>query len=158
MDEDPILLRGHHLLLEVSNTHSNRIYTNTYSSDAKEFGKLFLEQLQSRNLLFDKLLTKFSHLIDFSDKKVIQRAAAVQALCSTHLEAGDKNHIDFPCFSSTALWYQQEILSLVMRVYCEDQRMNDLVGELRNRYATYVPSAIQDATKCKEDLQGETPA
>mmetsp|Transcript_34363 Transcript_34363/g.45980 ORF Transcript_34363/g.45980 Transcript_34363/m.45980 type:complete len:341 (-) Transcript_34363:433-1455(-) len=151
MDEDPILLRGHHLLLEVSNTHDNTIYTNILYRKAKEFGKLFLEQLQSRNLLFGELLTEFSKLIDFSDKKIIQRAAAVQALCSVHLKAGDGNHIDFIGFSSTALWYQQEILSLVMRVYCEDQLMDNLDRGDYSKF--YVPSALQDAPKCKQDME-----
>eukprot|EP00957_Ditylum_brightwellii_P102264 7795421-Ditylum_brightwellii.AAC.1 len=147
MDEDPILLRGHHLLLEVVNEHNDKIYTSIYPLHAKEFGKLFLEQLHSRNLLFNKLLTEFSKLIDFSNQKIIQRAAAVQALCSTHLSSGDGNHVDFQSFSSTALWYQQEVLSLVMRVYCEDQLMDDLVSDWDSNFVEYVPSAIQDATK-----------
>jgi len=43
-------------------------------------------------------------------------------------------------------------------VYCEDQLMDDLVGNTRDfSSTTYVPSALQDATKCKEDLKGETP-
>jgi len=150
MDEEPILLQGHHLLLEVPNTHSNIIYVNLRYNRAKEFGKLFLEQLHSRNLLFDKLLNEFSNLIGFSNKKIIQQAAAIQALCSTNLTTGNKHQINFSCFPSTALWYQQEILSLVMRVYCEDQWMDDL--------KRYIPSAINDADKCKKDLQGNTPA
>eukprot|EP00957_Ditylum_brightwellii_P153591 11689268-Ditylum_brightwellii.AAC.1 len=124
---------------------------NNDDDDCVEFGKLFLEQLHSRNLLFNELLTEFSKLIDFSNKKVIQRAAAVQALCSTHLEAGNKNHIDFPNCSSTDLWYQQEILSLVMRVYCEDQLMDNLEAGHCSKF--YVPSALQDAHKCKEDIE-----
>eukprot|EP00957_Ditylum_brightwellii_P109512 8351978-Ditylum_brightwellii.AAC.1 len=79
MDEDPILLRGHHLLLEVVSEHNDKIYTSIDSFDEVEFGKLFLEQLQSRNLLFGELLAEFSKLIDFSNQKIIQRAAAVQA-------------------------------------------------------------------------------
>eukprot|EP00957_Ditylum_brightwellii_P037862 2863446-Ditylum_brightwellii.AAC.1 len=126
MEDDPVILqRGHHLLLEVLKDHNDKIYTN-YGRRV-EFGKLFLEQLHSRNMLFDELLTEFSKLIDFTNKKVIQQAAAVQALCSTHLTtAGEEGSIDFSCFSSAALWYQQEILSLVMRVYCEDQLMDNL--------------------------------
>ena len=93
MDEDPILLRGHRLLLEVVNEHNDKIYTDYY--DRIEFGKLFLEQLHSRNLLFNELLMEFSKLINFSDKKVIQQAATIQALCSTHLEAGKKQFIEF---------------------------------------------------------------
>eukprot|EP00957_Ditylum_brightwellii_P006119 463076-Ditylum_brightwellii.AAC.1 len=153
MDEDPFLLRGHHLLLEVMNTHNNLIYTNVFFSDAKEFGNLFLEQLRSRNLLFNKLLTEFSNLIGFKNKQVIQRAAAAQALCSTHLTAGKEQHVDFQSFSSTALWYQQEILSLVMRVYCEDQLMDNLVGSNDSYYVDYVPSAVRDAHKCKQDIE-----
>eukprot|EP00957_Ditylum_brightwellii_P186752 14220417-Ditylum_brightwellii.AAC.1 len=42
-----------------------------------------------------------------------------------------------------------------MRVYCEDQLMDDLVDDL---YSDYVLSAIHDATKCEKDLQGKTPA
>eukprot|EP00957_Ditylum_brightwellii_P098220 7484042-Ditylum_brightwellii.AAC.1 len=119
-----------------------------------EFGKIFLEQLHSRNMLFDELLTKFSTLIDFSDKKVIQRAAAVQALCSTYLTADDKDCVDFGSFSSTALWYPQEILSLVIRVYCEGQLMDDLVGDIYDcSDVDYIPYALQDAKRCKEDIE-----
>eukprot|EP00957_Ditylum_brightwellii_P121948 9300112-Ditylum_brightwellii.AAC.1 len=60
MDEDPILLRGHHLLLEVVNDHNDDIYKNLHFGGYVEFGKLFLEQLHSRSLLFNKLLTEFS--------------------------------------------------------------------------------------------------
>eukprot|EP00957_Ditylum_brightwellii_P185955 14157213-Ditylum_brightwellii.AAC.1 len=106
MDENPILLRGHHLLLEVVKKHNDKI---SMPFKRKEFGKLFLEQLHSRNLLFGELLSEFSKLIDFKNKQAIQRAAAVQALCSTHLTAGEENHIDFESLSITALWHQQEI-------------------------------------------------
>jgi len=151
MDGEPVLLRGQNLLLEVVNEHNDEIYKNLLSLDRVPFRKLFLEQLHSRSLLFDKLLTEFSKLIDFSNKKVIQRAAATQALCPTYLTASNKKHIDFGCFPSAALWYQQEILSLVMRVYCEDQLMDDLVGR-----KPYVPSALLDAYKCKKDLMEKT--
>eukprot|EP00957_Ditylum_brightwellii_P147954 11265988-Ditylum_brightwellii.AAC.1 len=43
-----------------------------------------------------------------------------------------------------------------MRVYCEDQLMDDLVGDnpydVNVYYVTYIPSAIRDANKCKEDI------
>eukprot|EP00957_Ditylum_brightwellii_P208617 15358257-Ditylum_brightwellii.AAC.1 len=93
MDEDPILLQEHHLLLEVVNDQNDVIY-KTFGNKV-EFGKLFFEQLHSRNLLFDKLLTKFSYLICFDDKRVTQQAAAIQALCSTHLTESNKNYINF---------------------------------------------------------------
>eukprot|EP00957_Ditylum_brightwellii_P057282 4341351-Ditylum_brightwellii.AAC.1 len=76
-DEDPILLRGHHLLLEVVNDHNDVSYKNLRFGGYVEFGKLFLEQLHLRNLLFGELLMEFSKLIKFSDKKITQRAAAV---------------------------------------------------------------------------------
>jgi len=40
-----------------------------------------------------------------------------------------------------------------MRVYCEDQLMDDLVGGLNNDFVTYTPSALQDATRCREDVK-----
>eukprot|EP00957_Ditylum_brightwellii_P108064 8244412-Ditylum_brightwellii.AAC.1 len=39
-----------------------------------------------------------------------------------------------------------------MRVYCEDQLMDDLVGSSANAYVEFAPSALQDAYKCKEDI------
>uniref|UniRef100_A0A6V2MUS5 Uncharacterized protein n=1 Tax=Ditylum brightwellii TaxID=49249 RepID=A0A6V2MUS5_9STRA len=152
VNKESVFLRGNYLLLEILNEHNEKICT-PYHPYQNEFGKLFLEQLQSRNLLFGKLLSEFSNLIDFSNQKVIQQAAAVQALCFKHLNTSSKNYIDFQCFSSAALWYQQEILSLVMRVYCEDQRMDELVDDRDNRILACVPSAINDAKKCKEDLE-----
>mmetsp|Transcript_53555 Transcript_53555/g.80046 ORF Transcript_53555/g.80046 Transcript_53555/m.80046 type:complete len:93 (-) Transcript_53555:45-323(-) len=88
MDEHHVLLKGHHMLLEAPNTYDDRIYTGNTSYNS--FEDLFLEQLHSRSLLFDKLLAEFSKLIDFSDKKVIQQTAAVQALCSDHLTTDSK--------------------------------------------------------------------
>eukprot|EP00957_Ditylum_brightwellii_P022591 1703982-Ditylum_brightwellii.AAC.1 len=91
MDEDPIFLRGHHLLLEVIKEHNDKMFTPFI----KEVRKLFLEQLQSRNLLFDKLLTKFSHLIDFSDKKSYNGLLPSKRCAPLTLEQARNNLLNF---------------------------------------------------------------
>jgi len=59
-----------------------------------------------------------------------------------------EKYVDFQSFSSAALWYQQEVLSLVMKFYGEDQLMDVLVGDGNDWFSTtYVPSAIRDAEK-----------
>jgi len=40
-----------------------------------------------------------------------------------------------------------------MRVYCEDQLMDNLVGSNDSYYVDYVPSAVRDAHKCKQDIE-----
>eukprot|EP00957_Ditylum_brightwellii_P022139 1670087-Ditylum_brightwellii.AAC.1 len=41
-----------------------------------------------------------------------------------------------------------------MRVYCEDQLIDDLVGDADAFFlTTYVPSTIGDAGKCQNDLE-----
>jgi len=46
-------------------------------------------------------------------------------------------------------------LALVLRVYCEDQLMDNVDGSYVHDYA---PSALLDAENCKKDLKEETPA
>uniref|UniRef100_A0A7S4UUQ7 Uncharacterized protein n=1 Tax=Ditylum brightwellii TaxID=49249 RepID=A0A7S4UUQ7_9STRA len=154
--EEPILLRGHYLLLEIINIHNDKIYVNNWKN--LPFKTLFLEQIHSRNWLFDKLLTEFSNLITFENKHIIRQAVAIQALCcATHLSSscGGGHFVKFGQFaySSAALWYHQEILSLVLRAYCEDQSMDDLVGNEQNKFVAYVPSALLDAGMCKCDIE-----
>eukprot|EP00957_Ditylum_brightwellii_P003209 244552-Ditylum_brightwellii.AAC.1 len=103
IDEDSILLWGHHLLLKVVDEYNDMIHKSLSIGDNVEFGKLFPEHLHSRNLLFNELFTKISHLISFDNKKVIQQAAAVQTLCLTYLTASKGNYTNFGIFPSAAL-------------------------------------------------------
>eukprot|EP00957_Ditylum_brightwellii_P157859 12015579-Ditylum_brightwellii.AAC.1 len=41
---------------------------------------------------------------------------------------------------------------LVMRIYCEDQLIDDLVGDRLNYILPHVPPVIQDVHKCKQDI------
>jgi len=157
-DEKTLLPRGHHLILEIPQdvARGDRIYTHR-SQYPVIYGDLFRDQLQARNLLFNELITEFSKMLEFQDKLVIQRAASIQALCAENVP---KNSLlSFHNFSSAALWYQQEILSLVLRVYCEDKyidRLNirkDMQKGGRRRSYPYVPSQLEDAERVQSLLK-----
>jgi hypothetical protein len=84
------MLRRQHLMFEVVDSDDERNFVtkaysyNSYCSSPSYRSSLraiFLGQLSTRELLFGKLLTEFANLIKFEDKLVIQRAAAIQALC-----------------------------------------------------------------------------